>query len=125
MPRCEDDYAIKYIGKEHALHLLHTLQKDYKVTTDWSGTRYIGITLDLDWDYKRRQVHLSMPRYVAKALKQFNYPKPKRNQNAPFPSEPIKSGTKHQYAKTTSSSPPLRTQPTQSACAERPPTVTK
>ena len=62
-----DDYAVKYVGKEHALHLLHTLQKDYKVTTDWSGTRYIGITLD--WDYANRRVHLSMPGYKAKALK--------------------------------------------------------
>jgi len=32
------------------------LKKIYKVTTEWDGKHYIGITLD--WDYKLRQVHL-------------------------------------------------------------------
>jgi hypothetical protein len=27
----------------------------------------------LDWDYKKQQVHLSMPNYVKKALKQFQH----------------------------------------------------
>ena len=53
------------------MHLKQTLQENYTVTTEWDGQRYIGITLD--WDYKWRQVHLSMPRYVAKALKLFQH----------------------------------------------------
>jgi hypothetical protein len=36
---------------------------------NWTGKRYIRITLD--WDYNKRHVHLSMPNYVQKALKQF------------------------------------------------------
>ena len=64
-----DDFGVKYVGKEHALHLKSTLEDNYGVTTEWDGKRYIGITLD--WDYKRRQVHLSMPGYIAKALKVF------------------------------------------------------
>ena len=64
-----DDFGVKHVGKEHALHLQQTLEEHYKVTNDWTGSRYIGITID--WDYKRRQVHLSMSGYVAKALKQF------------------------------------------------------
>ena len=64
-----DDFGVKYVGKEHALHLKQTLTADYAVTTEWDGKRYIGITLD--WDYKRRQVHLSMPGYIQKAIKQF------------------------------------------------------
>jgi hypothetical protein len=62
-----DDFGVKYVGEEHALHLKQTLTADYAVTTEWDGKRYIGITLD--WDYKRRQVHLSMPGYIQKALK--------------------------------------------------------
>jgi hypothetical protein len=62
-----DDFGVKYVGKEHALHLKQTLEENYKVTLEWEGRRYIGITLD--WDYKRRQVHLSMPGYIKKALK--------------------------------------------------------
>ena len=57
-----DNFGVKYVGQEHALHLKQTLEKNYKVTTKWDGTRYIGITLD--WDYKQKQVHLSLPGYT-------------------------------------------------------------
>jgi hypothetical protein len=43
-----DDFGVKYKGKEHAQHLKNTLKEHYKLTCDWTGTRYIGITLD--WD---------------------------------------------------------------------------
>jgi len=62
---------------------------------DWTGTRYIGITLD--WDYNKRQVHLSMLNYVKKALKQFQHIAGKL-QHSPYPSIPIQYGTKEQYA---------------------------
>jgi hypothetical protein len=52
-----DDFGVKYVGEEHALHLKQTLEENYNVTLEWDGRRYIGITLDLD--YKLRQVHLS------------------------------------------------------------------
>eukprot|EP00985_Skeletonema_marinoi_P021651 scaffold13386_cov154-Skeletonema_marinoi.AAC.8 len=54
-----DDFGVSYNGEEHAIHLKETLEENYTVTTDWTGGRYIGITID--WDYKRRQVHLSIP----------------------------------------------------------------
>ena len=66
-----DDFGMKYVREKHALHLRKTLEEDYTVTTEWDGARYIGISLD--WDYKRQQVHLSMPEYVEKALKQFQH----------------------------------------------------
>jgi hypothetical protein len=62
-----DDFGVKYVGKEHAMHLKKVLELHYKLTCNWTGTRYIRITLD--WDYKKRQDHLSMPYYVKKALK--------------------------------------------------------
>ena len=100
-----DDFGVKYVGEEHALHLKKALESDYKVTTDWTGARYIGITLD--WDYERRQVHLSMPNYVRKALKQFQHVQSTNKQNAPYPSMPIIYGAKKQYATESSSAPPL------------------
>ena len=100
-----DDFGVKYVGEEHAKHLRDTLKGHYKVTTDWTGGRYIGITLD--WDYKRRQVHLSMPGYVDNVLKQFQHTAPTRKQHAPFPSANIDYGAKCQYAKRESQSPPL------------------
>ena len=84
-----DDFGVKYVGEEHAQHLKTTLEEHYKLTCDWTGTRYIGITLD--WDYNKRQVHLSMPNYVKKALKQFQHIAGKL-QHSPYPSVPIQLG---------------------------------
>jgi hypothetical protein len=100
-----DDFGVKYVGKEHALHLKSVIEQHYKVSADWSGTRYIGITID--WDYARRKVHLSMPGYKDKALKQFQHQRPSSPQHAPFPTEHIRYGSKKQYAKQASSAPPL------------------
>ena len=75
-----NDFRVKYVGKEHAVHLQKVLEVHYKLTCDWIGHRYIGITLD--WDYKQRQVHLSMPGYIKKALKQFCH-EMKKNSSIP------------------------------------------
>jgi hypothetical protein len=76
-----DDFGVKYIRQEDAEpeHLKAVLEQDYTVTVDWSGRRYIGITLD--WDYNQQRVHLSMPNYVNKALKLFGHKI--RNSNMP------------------------------------------
>jgi len=54
-----DDFGVKYTRQEDVEHLKSVIEQDYTVTADWTGNRYIGITLD--WDYNRQQVHLSMP----------------------------------------------------------------
>ncbi len=100
-----DDFGVKYSGKEHAEHLESVLKQHYPVKTEWDGKRYIGIFLD--WDYNKQQVHLSIPGYKDKALKQFNHPKPKRPQNQPFPHTQPKYGAPKQYAKEESNAPPL------------------
>jgi hypothetical protein len=64
-----DDFGIKYVGKEHAQHLLDCLQEIYTVTTNWTGTKFCGLTLT--WDYDAATVQLAMPGYVAKALHRF------------------------------------------------------
>ncbi len=66
-----DHFSIKYVGKEHAQHLKNALKEHCKLTCDWTGKQYIRITLD--WDYNKCHVHLSMPNYVQKALKQFQH----------------------------------------------------
>eukprot|EP00804_Cyclotella_cryptica_P009376 CCRYP_018078-RH/>CCRYP_018078-RH protein AED:0.35 eAED:0.35 QI:0/0/0/1/0/0/2/0/435 len=78
-----DDFGIKYVGDEHPQHLLTVLQEHYSV----------------NWDYDKRRVHLSMPGYVKKALRQFQHPTPQTPQHAPFPAMPIKYGARTQYAK--------------------------
>eukprot|EP00804_Cyclotella_cryptica_P020585 CCRYP_003433-RA/>CCRYP_003433-RA protein AED:0.38 eAED:0.38 QI:0/0/0/1/1/1/2/0/421 len=100
-----DDFGVKYVGKEHALHLKSVIESYYPLSTDWTGNRYIGIRLD--WDYDNRKVHLSMPGYKAKALKQFHHKPPSEPQHSPFPTKPIKYGAKKQYAAPPSTSPLL------------------
>ena len=53
-----DDFGVKYVGKEHAEHLMEALKEHYEVSEDWTGSKYCGLTLK--WDYKHRKVHLSM-----------------------------------------------------------------
>ena len=43
-----DDFGVKYLEKEHTLHLKAAIEDKYKVTTDWEGKFYIGIALK--WD---------------------------------------------------------------------------
>ena len=43
------------------------LKKNYAISSDNKGKRYLG--LDLDWDYENRTVHISMLDYVTNTLK--------------------------------------------------------
>jgi hypothetical protein len=61
-----DNFGVKYMGRENAEHLMDLLRKIYSITADWTGSKYIGLTLN--WDYKARTCDLSMPDYIDKAL---------------------------------------------------------
>ena len=55
-----DNFGEKYIGKEHADHLLSTLEHHYPaVATDWKGELYCGTTLK--WNYAKGYVGILMP----------------------------------------------------------------
>lgn len=85
-----DDFGVKYVGKEHADHLIQTLQSLYpKVSIDWSGSLYCG--LSLQWDYHARTMDMSMPGYIANMLHRFNHDATPP-QYAPFPVRPIQYG---------------------------------
>ena len=66
-----DDFGVKYVGKENADHLINVLKEHYEVAEDWDGTKYCGI--NLDWDYIKRKVHLSMPGYCDEVLIRFRH----------------------------------------------------
>ena len=78
---CVDDFGIKYVGTDAAQHLIATLKKYYKITTNWNGKEYCGLTLD--WDYVARTVDVSMPGYIERALLRFQHPLPARPQHSP------------------------------------------
>jgi hypothetical protein len=61
---CVDDFGIKYIGREHVDHLSGILNKHYKCSQDWDGARYLGMNIDIDWDYINKNIHVSMLDHV-------------------------------------------------------------
>ncbi len=58
------------------------------------------------WDYNKCHVHLSMPNYMQKALKQFQH-KAGKLQQAPYQSTPMQYGAKKQYTAQESKMPLL------------------
>jgi hypothetical protein len=69
-----DDFGVKYVGREHAEHLMACIRKNYNISSDWNGGAYCGLTLD--WDYEKRTVDLSMPGYIKAALHKYQHPPP-------------------------------------------------
>jgi hypothetical protein len=100
-----DDFGIKYVGREHADHLLACLQELYTVTTDWTGTKYCGLTLE--WDYHAHTVQLSMPGYIAKALHRFQHPTPAKPEHSPHAWTAPNYGTATQLTGPADTSAPL------------------
>jgi hypothetical protein len=46
-----NNFGVKYINKEDARHLLWSLQAyNYKLSTDWTGSRNCGLTIQLDYE---------------------------------------------------------------------------
>jgi hypothetical protein len=76
-----DDFAVKYVGKQHAEHLWDALLRTYELTTEWMATVYSGITLK--WDYKNRTCNIYMPGYVSNVLRKFQHDAPKHPQHTP------------------------------------------
>ena len=72
-----DDFGVKYVGKEHVNHLILCLkQSKYKLTKDWTGSLYCGISLN--WNYNAGHVDISMPGYIKKKLHKYGHVCPNR-----------------------------------------------
>jgi hypothetical protein len=76
-----NDFGIKYTNRDVTIHLLTALEKMYTVTTDWTGSLYLAMTLN--WDYIHSTVDISMPGYVAKALERFQHTPTTRAEHSP------------------------------------------
>ncbi len=99
-----NNFGVKYVGKENAQHLLDTVRHYYKCSCDWKGEQYCG--LSSIWDYKGKNVHVSMPGYVTKALTHFQHPPPIKSQDQPYPHTKPNYGTKMQHATAEDTTPP-------------------
>jgi hypothetical protein len=100
-----DNFDIKYSSKEHVHHLTQVLKQHYQIEEDWGGTRYIG--LPGVWEYKRHEVHISMPGYIEKSLAPFGHQVPKHHQHQPHKHTIGIYGASIQYAKAEEKSRPL------------------
>ena len=89
---CVDDFGIKYFHKDDAQHLLQSLQNHYTVTTDWEGKNFCG--LNLDWNYDKHYVDISMPKYNPALLKKLQYKTSKHPEYSPHHYNPIIYGCK-------------------------------
>ena len=67
-----DDFGIKYLGKEHAQHLLNVRKEFCKVVEDWTGTLCCGVTLE--WHYNQQNIDISMVNDVLKKLAKYKQP---------------------------------------------------
>ena len=100
-----DDFAIKYIDKQHANHLFNTLRAQYEITIDWTGTKFCGLTIS--WDFTNSTVDISMPGYIHKALHRFQHAAPKRQQHAPSAWSAPVYGASQQFTAPEDASDPL------------------
>ena len=100
-----DDFGVQYIDRADDDHLADTLKRMYTITMDWTGTKYLGLTLR--WDYKNRTCDMSMPKYIEKALLRFAIPTPKRAQHSPHAWAKPDYGAKTQLTAPIDDSSPL------------------
>jgi hypothetical protein len=99
-----DDFAVKYMGKQHADHLRNALLQSYELTTDWEAKVYSGMYLK--WDYKNITCDIYMPGYFSNVLSKFQHDAPKHPQNTPSRYVTPVYGAKTQY-ETQDETPPL------------------
>lgn len=102
---CVYDFGIKYSNKNDVKHLIDILQKSFKVSCDWEGQHYCGLTIDGQYD--DNYVDISMPGYIDKVLRKVQHKKPAKSQYAPHTWAAPTYGKSIQYAKDPDDSPLL------------------
>jgi hypothetical protein len=98
-----NNFGVKYINKYNVDHLMSILKQDYKINTNWEGTRYLRLSLNRD--YKMHKVHISMPGYIKNALIRFGHKLPNKPQLQPHPHTLPTYGATVQYTKADDASP--------------------
>ena len=89
-----DDFGVKYVGKEHADHLVTSLKTKYKLVEDWDGDLYCSIKLH--WNYTARTLDISMPGYVNQKLLKYKHVVSSCPQHCPYSPKPKKYGSEAQ-----------------------------
>ena len=94
---CVDDFGVKYVGQEHAEHLIASLRKHYEdLTINWEGDKYCG--MNIEWDYDNRTCDIAVHGYVTKQLNKLLHISNKKR-HSPTKFTPPIYGQKVQMAK--------------------------
>lgn len=107
---CVDDFGVKFYSQADADHLINALCQHYKISIDWNGENYCGLTFD--WNYAEGYVDISMPNYIKKVLHKYNHPTPQQPVYAPHKHTPPTFGATRQYVKEDDTSPALNSKDT-------------
>jgi hypothetical protein len=83
---CCQCFGVKFVNKADVDHLISSIKQAYRLTKDWTGNLYCGITLE--WDYMNRTVDISMLGYIKKKLQEYKHVKAKKLQTCPYSPEP-------------------------------------
>jgi hypothetical protein len=89
-----DDFAIKYTDKASVEHLFAAIREEYRLEVDWSGSKYIGMSVD--YNRKARWLDISMPGYVGAALKRFGVITSPKPTHGPMHFNPVIYGKQQQ-----------------------------
>jgi hypothetical protein len=89
-----NNFRVKIVNKADVDHLILSIKQTYKLTKDWEGNLYCGITLE--WDYLNRTVNISMPGYIKKKLQKYKHLTTKKLQTCLYSPEPKQFGTEAQ-----------------------------
>ena len=41
-----DNFGVKHVGKEHAIHLKTIIKQHYELLTNWTGKKYVRLTIN-------------------------------------------------------------------------------
>ena len=103
---CVDDFGIKYTNKDDIDFLITTIQKDYKVTIDWTGSNYLGPYIRLGLQQQNcRPLHARIHRHRTTSFPTSNTIKP---QHSPHAWTAPTYGAATQWAIDADDSPPLQ-----------------
>ena len=69
-----DNFFVSHEDQEHFQHLHNMLHKHYQITVDNNATKFCG--MDLEWNYDKGFVKVSMAGYIKTVLQRFMHPIP-------------------------------------------------
>ena len=92
-----DYFRVKYVGKEHAYHLINCIKENNEITEDWEGKCYLGLTFD--WNDDTHSIHLYMQNYIPDTLKHFKRKNPNKWQGTSHQHTVPNYGVKQQFSK--------------------------